>query len=300
MKIEFNKQRIIGIAIVVLFLLVAIPFLLAGNKKGETKTDENVALAIPSSDVNSSAQSSAAIDDGTVKSSATDNDSIQPESAIKNPVQSSDNSAIEDDIQLPKDDKSPNANDNNKASSGDVSNSTSDDSNVTNASASMDHDPVTKADNNKSDANVVSSANDTGAKVTENKPPKTAAKSTTTKKSAKKQVVKNKTSTKTTATTSAAHKTATISHKQTAAVASKDKKWTVRIGYHEKYESYKQIASNLHKKGYKNVYAKKMSIKGKDVVNIFVGPMASQEDAKQTADKLTASLKKKAVVIKMK
>ena len=43
-----------------------------------------------------------------------------------------------------------------------------------------------------------------------------------------------------------------------------------------------------------------MSIKGKDVVNIFVGPMASQEDAKQTADKLTASLKKKAVVIKMK
>jgi cell division septation protein DedD len=77
-------------------------------------------------------------------------------------------------------------------------------------------------------------------------------------------------------------------------------KWLVRVGYHVPSEHSKSIVSSLHKIGYKNVYSKKMSINGKNVTNIFVGPMKSQKEASKTAKKISSSLHLRPAVIKSK
>jgi cell division septation protein DedD len=272
MKLEINKQRLIGIAIIVVFLLIAIPFLLAGTTDSKDEAaDSEMALKMPGTEN---------VEGTATPASANEEDSLPPETTDA------------------KDAEKP------AALSGEETETTQDAKETTddNASASTDENnlektAVTTSENTKTDASINETPSETtvATSAAEQKP---AAKKTTTSTKAKPSKTKATTKSDKKAKTSA---TATDTKTKTKADGATENKyvWLVRVGYHVKPSASKDTLKKLNSLGFEKVHIKEMKINGKDMMNIFIGPLATEAKANEVAKKIEKKFAVKVDIIKI-
>lgn len=274
MKLEINKQRLIGIAIIVVFLLIAIPFLLAGTTDSkDDAADSEVALKMP--DAESTAANTAT--PATAETKDTDkaaDDELLPEDETTDASEAKD---AEKPIAASDKGKDP------------VGVKAEDDT------VPAEENSVDKVDNTNvavaSETGSVTSSVETPSQTTVSTTgalPKTTKKATTTKNS--NSSTKTKT-TKTKSTTNGKSKktdvTSSDPQTKTSSSAAENKYvWLVRVGYHVKPDASKDMLKKINSLGLEKVHVKEMKYKGQDVLNIFVGPMPSEKKANEVADKI--------------
>lgn len=300
MKFEFNKQRVIGVAILVVFLLIAVPFLFAGSKQSASNSkqsgDSQIPLDISSDQTKPQVQLSTPAGDTVTEKDNADGKNIQDEDSSQDMADDKDSESQGITKQNEKNNKNQDIDDNDEEDN---------DSSVTDNTETM---PVTPAaEHVKSNVNTKSAVNSVQLSSTA----QTAARRNSQENSSTVNNLKNsiaakgksldtmyasanqvhkKTAPKSetpvvTGETKSTSGEAKNQHKKNKSVKAKPSVsnaspvWFVQAGNFANPQAAKKIETKLHAKGYKNVYARKVTTKKGTFERIFIGPMQSKQKA---------------------